>query len=137
MVMIHLVSPGALYMTSSLALPKAFISRGRHNIAYIFLEFSYTAKHVEEHGRAGAYDPWSIRQIGVHHKYIAARNQNVFVLLNPSSSLVKRIDSLLPDTEMLNLHRLILCAVTERWIQYLGYLEIICKDIVGRPKYFC
>jgi hypothetical protein len=96
-------------------------------------EISYTAKHAEEHNRPerAAYDPWSIRQIGVDHKYDAEKKTNTFVLVNPSNALIERINGLSPDTEMLDVHRLILCAVTERWGQYLAYLESVCKDIVS------
>jgi len=94
-------------------------------------EFSYTVKHVEEHGRQGAYDPWSIRQMGINHKYDAAQRQNTFVILNPSQGLMKRLDNMSPDAEMLDIHRLILCAAVEHWNQYLAHLESLCKDIVS------
>src|SRR5277367_6248762 len=135
--MIPLVGPTHLSMTSSATLLSFAVPQVDYKIAYIYLEFSFTAKHVEEHGRSDAYDPWSIRQIGVHHKFLAARNQNTFVLLNPSLGLIKRMDSLGYNTEALKLHRLILCTVTERWIQYLAYLELVCKDIVSRPTHLC
>lgn len=92
-------------------------------------EISYTAKHVEEHGRSEVYDPWSIRQLGVYHKYDAARNQNIFILLNPSTPLTKRFEEMDPGTSALGIHCLILGAMTERWTQYLAYLEFQCKTI--------
>ncbi|KAH8746477.1 hypothetical protein F5882DRAFT_446318 [Hyaloscypha sp. PMI_1271] len=79
-------------------------------------EFSYTAKHVEEHGRTGVYDPWSIRQTGVYHKYDAAENRNTFILLNPSTPLTKRFEDKDPSTQALGIHCLILSAMTERWV---------------------
>jgi hypothetical protein len=108
-------------------------------------EFSYIAKHVEQHGRPNSYDPWSVRQIGVSHQYNSSRNQSTFIIINPSAMLVDRIDALMKpeelivskemanrkDTSMLDVHRLILCTVTEQWSQYVTYLESMYKDIVS------
>lgn len=92
-------------------------------------EISYTAKHAEEHGRADVYDPWSIRQLGVHHKYDAANDQNVFMLLNPSKPLTRRLDEMDSGTSALDIHLLILCDITRRWAHYLAYLESRVKEI--------
>jgi hypothetical protein len=96
-------------------------------------EISYTAKHTEEHNRPerAAYDPWSVRQIGVDHKHDANTKSDTFVLVNPSATLRGKIDGLVADTKALDVHRLILCTVTERWGQYLAHLEAVCKDIVS------
>jgi hypothetical protein len=101
-------------------------------------EISYTAKHAEEHNRTerALYDPWSIRQIGVNYRYDAKTKSNIFVIVNPSNALIKRIEGLAPETEMLDVHRLILCAITERWSQYLAHLESVCKDIVSLSNQF-
>jgi hypothetical protein len=98
-----------------------------------FFELSYTAKHVEQHCRPERcnYDPWSIRQIGVGHRYDPASNANTVVVVNPSKALVQRINEVGADTHMLDIHRLVLGAVTERWGEYLVYLESVCKEIVS------
>lgn len=92
-------------------------------------EISYTAKHVEEHGRQGVHDPWSIRQLGVYCKYDATNDQTVFILLNPSKSLTRRLEEKNFDGGALGIHRLIQCAIAERWTDYLTHLESQCKDI--------
>lgn len=68
----------------------------------------------------------------MYHKHDAAKNQNTFIVLNPSISLTKRFEGVDPGTPALGVHRLILGATTERWTQYLAFLEFRCKDIVGR-----
>jgi hypothetical protein len=70
----------------------------------------------------------------VAHKYKAASNSSVFVFLNPCAALISRINSASSDISELDVHRLILAAVTERWSLYLAYLEGLCGDIVSDAK---
>jgi hypothetical protein len=71
--------------------------------------------------------------MGINYKDDTARGLNTFVVLNPSQALVERIDDISPDDNMLDIHRLILCAAMERWNQYLAHIENLCKDIVSPP----
>lgn len=93
-------------------------------------ELCYLAKHAETHGREGAHDPWSMRQIGLYHKMDLASKQDTFVILNPSQTIIRRLkvfkeaqrgrDS--KDT-WIELHLLVLTSVTEKWKWYVSYLE--------------
>ncbi|OKL58097.1 hypothetical protein UA08_06717 [Talaromyces atroroseus] len=119
---------------NELVLPAASDARTSESSSEISFEISYTAKHAEEHFRPerASYDPWSIRQIGVEHRYDPATDANIFVILNPSRTLVQRINALGSDTQTLDVHRLVLGAVTERWGEYLAHLESVCKEISAK-----
>jgi len=90
---------------------------------------------VAEHGRKECYDPWALRQIGVHHEYHEKRNEHIFIILNPSEELGERIQSLARNTSPIDLHHYVLRAATGQWNQYIDYLEGQCGNLVGR-KFF-
>lgn len=88
-------------------------------------------KHVEENGRSEAFDPWSVRQVGLYHNYDAVLNNNLFVVVNPHKALVKMLEQQNAEIDPLEIHRLVLRSVTERWSQYLAHLETLCSEIVS------
>lgn len=90
--------------------------------------FSYNVKYVEHHGRE-TYDPWSMRQIGLHHEYDHETQNNTFIILNPSKALTSRLNNVTAPIEPVAIHRMVLASVTERWNDYLAYLEYCFGDI--------
>jgi hypothetical protein len=67
----------------------------------------------------------------VLHKYDSVNDQTTFILLNPSKPLSGRLEEMDPSIDALGIHHLTLCAMTERWYDYLAYLESRVKDIVS------
>ena len=94
-------------------------------------ELSYSLKHVEKNGREEG-DPWSIRQMGVLQKYDAEQDRNTIVLLNPSAALKNRSDKIVYQGSALSqIHLLILQSTSERWSEYLQYLEAMSTRLVS------
>ncbi|KAF2234856.1 hypothetical protein EV356DRAFT_532406 [Viridothelium virens] len=89
------------------------------------LEIAYLIKHVERHGKLQSEEPWSIRQMGVYHKY-GGPSGDVFIIINPSIPLQRRLADLkkcdgtdLPQ----KIHMAILSCMMENWRWYISDLE--------------
>lgn len=91
---------------------------------------SYTTKHAALHGRSNVYNPYSIRQMGLHHKHDAISKSNTFVILNPCDAVTKRIQYLPSSVSAADIHVLVLGVATQNWNDYLDYLEVQCADTV-------
>ena len=89
-----------------------------------YSESCFLLQHVEQHGREGQSDPWSIRQIGVYHRSDKAINQDTDIIVNPSDRLQERLKELPASTSAAAKVSLLLMSTTTRnWRLYLDYLE--------------
>lgn len=103
----------------------------------IWVETSYLIKHVEEHGRKGPSNPWSVRQMGVYHKANPSAG-NIFVILNPSKSFLRRLRQAQQGAGLpgpWELHLMILACAMEKWRWYLSDLERECASMVRSSIY--
>jgi hypothetical protein len=102
-----------------------------------WVETSYLVKHVEEHGRKGPSNPWSVRQMGVYHKANPSAG-NIFVILNPSKSFLRRLKQAQQGAGLpgpWELHLMILACAMEKWRWYLSDLERECASMVRSSIY--
>ena len=87
-------------------------------------ESCFLLQHVEQHGREGQSDPWSIRQTGVYHRSDKALNQDTDLIVNPSDRLQERLKELKTSTSAAaNVSLLLMSTTTRNWRPYLDYLE--------------
>jgi hypothetical protein len=87
-------------------------------------ESCFLLQHVEQHGREGQNDPWSIRQTGLYHRSDQALNQDTDIIVNPSDRLQERLKELKASTSAAaNVNLLLMSTTTRNWRPYLDYLE--------------
>jgi len=93
-------------------------------MANVASESCFLLQHVEQHGREGQSDPWSIRQTGVYHRSDKALNQDTDLIVNPSDRLQERLKELKASTSAAaNVTLLLMSTTTRNWRPYLDYLE--------------
>src|SRR5438034_538506 len=92
-------------------------------------ELFYLVKHVEEHGREGLTDPWTVRQMALYHKANAGTGENVFIVLNPSRGFQRRLNNVRKEGSLLSpwkVHAMMLSSVVDKWRWYISDLEEQC-----------
>jgi hypothetical protein len=105
-------------------------------VELIETETAYVVKQVEEHGREEG-DPWSIRQMGIYHRSDASSG-DVFIVINPSAPLKKRLRHLQdfgsrPSPKAL--HTIVLSCAMENWKFYITSLEKRYLEMVSYPPH--
>ena len=94
------------------------------NFANVASESCFLLQHVEQHGREGQSDPWSIRQTGVYHRSDKVLNQDTDLIVNPSDRLQERLKELKASTSAAaDVSLLLMSTTTRNWRPYLDYLE--------------
>ena len=79
------------------------------------------------------YDPYSIRQIGIYHKYLGSDESSVWLLLRPTTAIKERLRSLLLTTNNpMSVHIILLSSTVMYWDEYLEFLEKRLEGYVSR-----
>ncbi|CAO2649255.1 Nn.00g066400.m01.CDS01 [Neocucurbitaria sp. VM-36] len=98
-------------------------------------ELCYQYMYVEPNGKQLPRDPWSFRQTGVYHKFIATNNKSCIVLLHPNDDAIAQ-DRLDAHTEPLrettlarhplNVHLVIISTYLIHW---QAHTESLASDL--------
>ncbi|OCK91162.1 uncharacterized protein K441DRAFT_642086 [Cenococcum geophilum 1.58] len=95
-------------------------------------EMQYVLSYVEEVRRHGSIK-WTMRQIGVYHRYSSAEDKSLWILLfnRPNSVVQKRLETMIENCSgFRHIHLTILSAYFENWRWYLNDLGNDLETIV-------
>ncbi|KAF2795498.1 hypothetical protein K505DRAFT_360140 [Melanomma pulvis-pyrius CBS 109.77] len=102
----------------------------------LLLESCYLARTVEQHGREGSDEPWSIRQMGIYHHRDAGTGSNNLIIFNPMKSFQQRLTDAQAQTGVVagpeDIHILVLSHSTWQWRWYLSYWEARLARLISK-----
>ncbi|KAL2847143.1 hypothetical protein BJY01DRAFT_167346 [Aspergillus pseudoustus] len=87
----------------------------------------YTVRYIEQPERPNR--PWSVRRMGVYHKFCIGDNTSTWILLQPSLAAKKVVQSLDNKSFSIPTHVNILRASLRHWRWYLLDLDGLLKDM--------
>jgi hypothetical protein len=96
-------------------------------------ELSFSLKYPEPHLR-DQKDPYSIREIGIHHKMGNLKSDFIFIQL--PERIKKLVENFLQsgttsvDYHHLRVHAVVLLASSKHWRPYISYLELEFSNLV-------
>lgn len=103
----------------------------------------YQFLYIQPNGRLPPKDPWSLRQVGVYHRYSTADCRSFSILLHPESTAVAqtRLETIVEQSSNrqllqehpLNVHLIILSSYTNFWQAYIEQLARKVGHIVLLP----
>ncbi|CAF9925242.1 hypothetical protein IMSHALPRED_006421 [Imshaugia aleurites] len=115
-------------------------------------ELCYNVRYVAENNRGDPKAPWSERQLAVYHQYSFASNQSVWIIVQPSDTIKRRLTDFgaaasgttLNFSEHWSLHVLLFTSLVHGWREYINFLESQQVEIddkalyskVGSPRKF-
>jgi len=97
-------------------------------------EMQYVLSYVEGVRRHGSIK-WTMRQIGVYHRYSSAEDKSLWILLfnRPNSVVQKRLETMIENCSgFRHIHLTILSAYFENWRWYLNDLGNDLETIVSK-----
>ena len=97
-------------------------------------EMQYVLSYVEEVRRHGSIK-WTMRQIGVYHRYSSAEDKCLWILLynRPNSMAQKRLETMIENRSgFRHIHLIILWAYFKNWRWYLNTLSNNLETIIGK-----
>lgn len=106
----------------------------KHSIS----ELCYNVRYVAENNRGDPKAPWSERQLAVYHQYSFASNQSVWIIVQPSDTIKRRLTDFgaaasgttLNFSEHWSLHVLLFTSLVHGWREYINFLESQQVEIV-------
>ena len=97
------------------------------------VETTFIIKHVEQHGRREANDPWSIRRMGIYHKHSRDLG-DLFIVINPSLALRQRLKMIRTSPHAPSpgdIQIAILSCAMDNWRWYISHTEKRYLDMVS------
>jgi len=99
----------------------------------------YLAKHVELNYKGEGGNPFSIRQMAVHHSFDEMSNVHTFVVINPSITFQKHLGEARKlsnhTTRWVDMHIAVAYAMSSGWRKYVSYLEKEFGKTVGQSLF--
>ena len=101
------------------------------------VDIGYNIKYAARHLRKYPTDPFSIRETGVYHSFLADTQVSNWIFIQASEPLEGRLqkcfehaDETIPLLQF-KLHGMVLQVVSEGWRDYIVYLEDRFAQMVG------
>lgn len=101
------------------------------------IDISFNVRHVEEHGRSGMSDPWSIRQTALYQHYDLTCTKSTSLLIQCPSKVKRNLELCLDDDPGTIPHSplavpvFLFEACSKNWRWYLNYHSDCLRQIVS------
>lgn len=107
----------------------------KSDILLTISEICFDLRYPALHGRDDCTPAWSIRHMGVYHKYDIGTEKLRWIFIQPSESIRNRIEKLAHHENefdrLLAPFLLVVFSTERKWGEYLQYLEDRFKEVVN------